>query len=327
MKKISKIIFCVITLFVIIFTPLVAYKKTANGQSFPKTTPSHKRILTLWNVDTFEGGVGSRGDFLSKVALSFKGDGSLVMVINHTAESAKTAFSSGQIPDMISYGVGVDFVVGHAVELNKTDFSGGEYNGKFYAHAWCRGGYFLISKKPDNQPIERLIVSKNLYNLPYGALNLSGISALGQEFSEPIKAYLKYLDKGNNFLLGTQRDIWRLERRGEEFYSKPLERFSDLVQYLSITTKDKDKLAECKKFLEYMTSDSVQEKITQIGMFPIKFNPYTGKLGEYNLTKTEYTVSPFTKNERLIELVEETSNEKITNDSLLKFKNTLKRLK
>jgi len=69
MKKVLKIILCAITVGVVIFAPAVAYKKTSSVESFPKTTPTYKTVVKLWNIDVFEGGIGSRGDFLSKVSL------------------------------------------------------------------------------------------------------------------------------------------------------------------------------------------------------------------------------------------------------------------
>jgi hypothetical protein len=112
-----------------------------------------------------------------------------------------------------------------------------------------------------------------------------------------------------------------------EVFACPLENFCDLFQYVSITSTNDEKAKISEQFLNYLLSDKVQNKITEIGMFPIKFNPYSGLLGDYDLQKTQNTISPFVQNQVITDMVEITSVNKITNDSLLKFKNMLKRLK
>ena len=60
------------------------------------------------------------------------------------------------MPDLISFSNGVELKEMESLKVAKT-IEGGKIGDKIYATAWCRGGYFLISKKPDNQPIERLL--------------------------------------------------------------------------------------------------------------------------------------------------------------------------
>ena len=76
-------------------------------------------VLVMWHVDTFEGGTGSRQDFLMKSAVEFEkqNNGVLVSVIKHTEESVHENFSRGILPDMISFGVGVYDVVNYAKPL------------------------------------------------------------------------------------------------------------------------------------------------------------------------------------------------------------------
>ena len=115
MKKTCRIITLAILVGVVFFALTIAKNKTSAGQSFPIETQKYNYVLTLWNIDTFEGGVGSRSDFLSSIALSFADKGSPIMVVTHTVESAKKAIESGKPPDMISYGVGVDFAIKYAL--------------------------------------------------------------------------------------------------------------------------------------------------------------------------------------------------------------------
>ena len=94
------------------------------GQPTPQKT-----VLTIWNVDTFEGGKGSRTTFLNTVAKELEKDGkSIYMVFSKTLEGLDSAFQKGEMPDMLSFGLGVDVSM------------------KNQAYCWCMGKYALFSK-------------------------------------------------------------------------------------------------------------------------------------------------------------------------------------
>ncbi len=312
---------------VIVLMPF-AYKKTTAKKELHLSAPEHKCVLTLWNIDVFEGGVGSRADFLSKTSVEFKNDGVLVMVVSHTVDSALSSVEKGALPDMISYGVGVDFVMKYAKSLDKISFSGGEHGGKIYAYPWCVGGYFLIRKNEDNQPIDRLFVSQNTYNLPFGALHFGKIEAENVYYEKPLDAYVNFLSGGkNDALLGTQRDLKRLEQRGVEFFATPINEFNDLVQYVSVLTSDKTRYEYCVNFISYLIGEKIQKKLSQIGMTSAFYSvDGNGALSNLSVKQVEYTVSPFTDPKLIDRLKGEIIDEKITNNSLLDFKTVLKRL-
>ena len=327
MKILKGILPFAICIFIIAFMPF-AYKKTSAKQNLPLKTPEHKHVLSLWNIDVFEGGVGSRGDFLSKIAVDFRINGVLVMVVNHTVESAKNSIEQGDLPDMISYGVGVDFVSKYARSLPKIDFSGGKLGGNFFAYPWCAGAYFLIAKNENNQPIDKLFVAKSTYNMPFGAIYFGKVEAKEVEVKNSLDAYSAFVSsKENVALLGTQRDLKRLEQRGLEFYAEPIGVFSDLVQYVSVFAKDTDRFNECVSFIKYLISEKVQKQLYKIGMLSVFYNVYTeGVMAKVDFSKFQYTVSPFVNCEVLLAVNHGFSTIKITNISLLDFKNVLKRL-
>lgn len=327
MKILRRILPFALCISVIAFMPF-AYKKTSKRNDFPIKTPTHKYVLTLWNIDVFEGGVGSRADFLSSVSIDYKQSGVIVMVINHTKESALDCINKGVLPDMISYGVGVDFVSQYAKSLPQIQFLGGEYGDKIYAYPWCAGGYFIFRKSQDNQLIDRLFVSQNTYNMPYGAIYFGKVKAKEIIYQKPLDAYVSFLSAtGGDALLGTQRDIKRLEQRGVDFVATPISEFSDLMQYISVTTSDVNRYKECVSFLEFLISEKAQKSLYKIGMSSVFYNVYSsGAFAMLDFKKTEYTVSPFTSADAIIRINREITGEKITNNSLLDFKNTLKRL-
>ena len=173
-----------------------------------------------------------------------------------------------------------------------------------------------------------MIVSQNLYNLPVLAMKTSGVTATDAEYLSPMDAYLKFVTKDGNVLLGTQRDLRRLEKRGVAFTAYPLTGFSDLCQYIAVTTKSDEKYRACLDFLRYIASEKVQDKLWKIGMMRAdgKSDDRSGGKAEfygYDFDKNKYTISPFSG----VDTVEEAK--KILNTQKIddKVKNTLKILR
>ena len=231
---------------------------------------AYRGILTLYTVDTFEGGVGSRADFLLARAGEFekKNKGVLISVETHTPESLAARLAEGKVPDMISFGPGAGDVVLFALELSESGQGGGAYSGKTYAVPWCRGAYCLISKGEIPDAPKKVIASKGAYNQPLLALLESGLTADAVEEKQPVAAYTDFLSSGDAVLLGTQRDIHRLERRGVEVQVRPLPAFSDLFQYFAVTAQSELTAAYSRRFLEHLLSGETQEKLDRIGMLP-----------------------------------------------------------
>ncbi|MBQ7643179.1 MAG: hypothetical protein IJS67_04680, partial [Clostridia bacterium] len=67
-----------------------------------------------------------------------------------------------------------------------------------------------------------------------------------------------------------------------------------------------------------------KKKTDKIGMFSTDDNPYDENLGQYDLKKIEYTLSPFTTDEN-INYIYEMSKDK-NGDMAQKLKNVLKHL-
>ena len=228
----------------------------------------YKGIITLWQIDGFEGGTGSRKQFLLKVAREFEkqNPGVLVMVINHTFNSVKERISKGEYPDLISYSNGVE--IDGLIELNCDRATNGGYIGdKLYATAWCRGGYTLI-KNPNSVDKEQntLIVSQAEYTQPLVAMFLEGLHFDKIEVYKPMDAYVKFTANKTTYFLGTQRDIVRLNNRGMQVESTPLTAYNDLYQYLSLTGTDVKKNVYAKRFIDFLISDKVQNQLNRICM-------------------------------------------------------------
>ena len=62
--------------------------------------------MTCWNVDTFEGGIGSKSGFLEKCAIEFEKEnrGLYILVKNMTIDECLLQLKEGNKPDLLSFG-------------------------------------------------------------------------------------------------------------------------------------------------------------------------------------------------------------------------------
>lgn len=269
----------------------------------------YKGILTVYHVETFEGGAGSRRQFLLSSARSFekKNKGVLVMVSNHTKQSLENALSSGDFPDMVSFGNGINIK-----GLIQTDFensiTSGEVGQKTYATAWAKGGYVLIANGSlvDSIPnqLPTLLVSQNTYTQPLTALIMEEISVGSVEVKKPMDAYVAFANGKTPYFLGTQRDISRLENRGMDVIVKPLTKYNDLFQYIAITSLSSEKGEMAKQFINHLTSELEQKKLPSIKMFsPFYSCEFSSShLNQMQNVKENYTISAFISEHELLKM-------------------------
>lgn len=236
-----------------------------------------RRVVRVWNVDTFEGGTGSRTAFLKSVArrAEAKSGGVYYLVLSLTAEGAKQAFSEGDQPDILSFGTGLSEFAERSLPLPYS-FRGGELGGKTLAYPWCAGGYYLFSLTDDFGAAGKTAISCGGKNLPQVAASLGGIS--GEELPS-LTAYTAFLQGSYRYLLGTQRDICRFRARGVAVYSKRLSAFSDLYQYISVLSAEKRE--DCFTFLAELLSDETQRKVGELGMFSLQESPASSTTGAF----------------------------------------------
>ena len=235
-------------------------------------------VVRVWNIDTFEGGKGSRTAFLKSVARELKGE-AYYLVTSYTLEGALTAFAEGDAPDVLSFGVGLSEFAERLLPLPYS-FAGGELGGKTLAYPWCMGGYYLFSLT-DFEGEGRTALSVGGENLPAVAARLEGIT--GEE-TESVAAYTGFLSGKYRYLLGTQRDVCRFQARGVSVQARPLTKYCDLYQYIGILSSEKRDASLA--FVEALLSPEVQGRLSQIGMFPLENN-------------AERTVSVFSSREAL----------------------------
>ena len=270
--KFIKVLCAFILIFSIVFT-IVIGKSKINENVILEDKKEYKTVLSLWHVDSFEGGSGSRKQFLLDASISFEKQnlGVLIMVTSMSLGALKNNLSSGVYPDILSSGIG--FCVSPTYSMsNDFSFYGGKVGDRIYAKPWCRGNYFLISKKPsvlDEKEIENLIVSQGENNLPILSLILDGIYSNNAKILPPQKAYSEFLNDKNGVLLGTQRDIVRLNQRGYVYYYKPLYAYNDLYQYFYVLTSDAKKGVYAEEFVQFIFGDSCQDRLSNLQMLSL----------------------------------------------------------
>lgn len=247
-------------------------KKVIGKQNVELQAQEYKGIITVWQVDGFEGGKGSRRKFLMSVAREFENNylGIPVMVVNHTIESANERLKEGDSPDVLSYCLGVEVKDVVQLRQDKT-FTFGSVNNKCYALPWCKGGYVLITKAQSKIDLlannfDNIIVSQSLYTQPLVALSMENVTVKNFIQKEPIDAYVDFVNEKDGVLLATQRDIVRLENRGIEIRTRALKEYNDLYQYLSVFSADEQKLVYVEKFISLVLSEKWQKKLCDIGL-------------------------------------------------------------
>ncbi len=307
MKKILSIISLVLCAISTIFTFTYGIYHLKNEKE--NISKDYKCILTLWHVDTFEGGTGSRKQFLHNIAKDFekKNKGVFIMVTSYTIEGVKEQLNKGNLPDIISYGNGIE--INNLSEINcKVCFSAGVMNNKNYAIPWCKGGYVLIKNKGVNeQKNKNIIVSSGEYAQPILALLLElEKGEINKEFSSDFnsyklsilpqkQAYENFVVGKSKYLIGTQRDVIRLTNREVDFEVYSFTQFNDLYQYISTITNKPENKFYADLFINYLLEENQQKKLTQISMFSNYFNLGYENVNYSKIEKTvnTYTISPF----------------------------------
>ena len=272
MGKFGRILWRVLPFLLLLAAAVIVFVPQKSKEAEART------VVRVWNIDTFEGGKGSRTAFLKSVARELQGE-AYYLVTSYTLEGALSAFAEGEAPDVLSFGVGLSEFAERLLPLPYS-FAGGELGGKTLAYPWCMGGYYLFSLT-DFEGEGRTALSVGGENLPAVAARLEGIT--GEE-TESVAAYTGFLSGKYRYLLGTQRDVCRFQARGVSVQARPLAKYCDLYQYIGILSSEKRDASLA--FVEALLSPEVQGRLSQIGMFPLENN-------------AERTVSVFLSSEAL----------------------------
>lgn len=266
--KFLRPIICAIVVFVVGFSFFYGLKKINYGDEKFNNGKQYKSIITVWHIDTFEGGKGSRAEFLLSLASDFekKNDGVFVMVLTHTKQSAEKSYADGLVPDIVSYGYGA--MPEKPFKFSEKTFKYAVFDGDCYALPWCRGGYVILVNKeiPENKLLDNAVVSQGEYNAPLVAAAFDGYVLNNPKITTPTEAYYKFITGSADYLIGTQRDINRLISRNGTANVIQLKKYNDLYQYISVTATDSLKKQYACAYVDYVLSETAQKKLYKIGM-------------------------------------------------------------
>ncbi len=224
--------------------------------------PAEKKLVEVWNVDTFEGGKGSRTAFLERVAKRLMSEDPDIYyhVVSYTSEGAEAAFSAGNYPAVLSYGVGLPSAKKFSLPL-PYNFEGASAEGETLAFPWCRGEYMLFCMEENFDKEGKTAISCGKNNLAPVAAAIDGIE--GEELPSS-EAYTSFLAGEYRYLLGTQRDRFRFQTRGVAVYERVLPAYCDLYDCVSLFRE------EGKAFVEELLSERTKTELPSIGMLPFE---------------------------------------------------------
>ncbi len=205
-------------------------------------------VLSIWQIDSFEGGRGSRADYLKTVGKEFNNkENCYVNVVALSATAARLNLANGTVPDIISYGAGT-----YGIESYVKNFS-----------LWCRGGYCLLTLDGNadftDVTADNTVINGGKDNFASAAALFCGLR--GAKVESPTSAYVKLINGDCKYLLGSQRDVFRLKTRAVAFAVKPVTEFNDLYQIVSVTASCKN-ADYAQRYVDFLlTKNSGLDKI------------------------------------------------------------------
>lgn len=268
------------------------YLRARGGGQENNVGADRPAVLSLWHTDTFEGGKGSRAAFLKRVAAEYgkKNRGVAVLVSSYSTEGLQAAFLKGETPDLLSFGIGAEADTAAfmplSAEFTKTLKAGrGAGTGKAaFAVPWCVNVYALYTENGDFSDVsaENTLISSGGKNLAEAA---AAIAFPGEKLSggvtESVAAYAAFLNGEKKYLLGTGRDIYRFAARNRQVRAEFMPGYNDLYQQIGVmkARTDEKKREAAAAFIQYLLSENVQKRLTELGMFSAYYKAYGGETG------------------------------------------------
>lgn len=275
-----------VTVFLVI-APVTIMPSLLASQAKVNRAPQYEYqgILELWHIETFEGGSQSRANFLEWQARKFEKlhTGTYVSVLTMTPEQFEINFDAGKTPNIISFGTGLGqkfldkLVTLQNQNAVRTDLlCTGKFDSKQLALPYILGGYVLAKKQ--NSDLTKSITGVGLKGLT-NPLECAMQNSLQTKFFDDkqldsYSAYDKFLKGSFDNLLGTQRDLFRLQNRQQkglllDYEFEFLSKYTDLVQFVSVFESQKTQTELSKQFAEFLTSNQAQQDIAKIAMFSV----------------------------------------------------------
>ncbi|MBQ7880597.1 MAG: hypothetical protein IJ358_01980 [Clostridia bacterium] len=233
------------------------------------------QIYEWWHIESFEGGGANRKNYLNSLALQYEKSNptKLFMVKSIEADQLEDALTKST-PHLISFSeqvakIVLPYLVAFDNEYNIRDnyLESATYNGRLMALPYIASGYCYFTKTNNADDLDLYTANDNLHN----ALSLTGNTTINNNQTlSSYQCYTKFVNSNSIKLLGTARDLFRIKNlenlgRFSATY-EPVSTFTDLVQYLGVTTND----SEVLKFIDFVMQDDNQYKLANLSLFSTK---------------------------------------------------------
>lgn len=233
------------------------------------------QIYEWWHIESFEGGGANRQNYLNSLCLQYEKNNPTKLFIVKSIEADQLADAlTKSSPHLISFSEQVAKIVlpylqpfSNEYNIQDNFLESSKFNGKLMALPFIASGYCYFTKTNASKELNLYTANNNFHN----ALSL----VLGQEVNNnqtlsSYECYTRFVNNSNIKLLGTARDLFRiknLENIGRlTAYYEPVSTFTDLIQYVGITTNDKNIL----NFVDFVMSDESQNKLANLSLFSTK---------------------------------------------------------
>lgn len=272
MKFLKKYWFKIVGLVLIVLLIVFFIFNNAFKIDFLSQESDKINIISVYHIETFEGGGKSRLSYLKEVAKEIEKENKNVLFIfkQINPENLQTELETNQ-PDIISFGYGVGKIV--LPYLNKLEYGfnlreelldSGCFNNSLYAVAYISSGYCTFNQTDKN---DCFIYGVNNYINPKLACNKETDQKLTQ-----YEAYKQFVYNKDTTLFGTARDLFRIDNlnktnRISSSFS-PCDTYTDLIQYLGIVNKNDITL----KFLQLSLSNEYQNKLKDYYLFNVTYD-------------------------------------------------------
>lgn len=229
--------------------------------------------ITLWQIDCFEGGTGSRATWLKEQSLAFekKHNGVYIAVESLSPERAELLLKTKK-PDIISFSMPIKVENTQILDVDISYLREDIKNAVFSdAIPWCFGVYCLFEGEEEKAEDKIVYSNKNGF-YPLNALEDFSAEKKETEFLNfQYEAFNSYVNKKYSSLLGTQRDLYRLlNSKNKRNGNISVATYTDLIQYFASLNQNNDKKSEMiDKYVSFILSKDVQDKIGKIGLFPV----------------------------------------------------------
>ncbi|MGN0787752.1 MAG: hypothetical protein ACI4L6_01635 [Candidatus Onthoplasma sp.] len=272
-QHIKKILSVSLMLILCFYVAFFGIKKAIQHEIY-KQPDKQTTIYEIWHIETFEGGSKSRIEYLKTIArkLEKSEPENLFMIRSISPENLETELSQST-PDIISFGYGVGKIVlpflsdfENCFNVRDELVESGMFSNKVYALPYIMSGYALITHgnltnnfKCGTSPYchpEKIYLENNF-----------AVSTI----ETPYEAYKHFVNDKTATLLGTNRDVYRVDKLNNigrlNCSITPCSTYTDLIQYIGICKPNET----TKNFVKCVFSNENQQNLTNFSLYSVNF--------------------------------------------------------